>query len=90
MANIFVFFKSLSTAISDSLSILLPVTIFLELMPTLLQTALVTSALSPVRTITRIPALFNFSIETLALSFGGSRKPTNPSNTISFSSDTEK
>lgn len=38
----------------------------------------VTAALSPVKTITLIPELFNFSIASFALSFGGSKNPINP------------
>ncbi|MEI3356590.1 MAG: hypothetical protein V8R81_06135 [Clostridia bacterium] len=45
-----------------------PVTTLLVLIPTLEQIHSVTSALSPVKTTTRIPALFNFSIEDFAVS----------------------
>ena len=59
-ANIFVFFNKRITPMSGSFSIWLPNTIFLEFIPTFSHTHLVTSALSPVRTITLIPALFSF------------------------------
>ena len=90
LANIFVLFKILKTAISCNLSSSLPKTIFFDFIPTLVHIHLVTSALSPVRTITRMPALFSFSIDDLALSFGGSKKPIKPINTIFFSRLTSK
>ena len=89
-ANILVLFKSLFTAWSDSLSRSEPMTIWGDFIPTLSHTHFVTSTLSPVKTITLIPFLFNFSIEDLALSFGGSRNPINPIRTIFFSSSTPK
>ena len=61
-----------------------------EFISTLLHIALVTSALSPVNTITLIPALFNFFIDSFALSFGGSKNPINPNKTMFFSSCTPK
>ena len=85
LANILTLFNIRITAWSDNLSISLPNMIFLELIFTLLQIHRVTSALSPVRTITLIPWLFNFSIAILALSLGGSREPIKPINTIFFS-----
>ena len=39
---------------------------------------LVTYSLSPVKTITLIPALFNLSIAIFALSFGGSKNAIKP------------
>ena len=89
-AKILVFFNNLKTAMSVNLSSLLPNTIFLEFIPTFEQTHRVTSALSPVNTITRIPAWFNFSIDSFADSFGGSKKPINPKRIIFFSSLTSK
>ena len=46
---------------SEILSICEPVTILEDFIPTLSQTHLVTSTLSPVKTMTLIPFLFNFS-----------------------------
>ena len=89
-ANILFLFSNRNNAMSESLSILLPKIISLEFIPTLLQTHLVTSALSPVSTITLIPALFNLFIDSFALYFGGSKNPMNPSNTMFFSSETSK
>ena len=74
-ANILFLFNNLDSATSDNVSILFPVMISFEFIPALLQTHLVTSTLSPVRTITLIPALFNHSISSFALSFIRSRKP---------------
>ena len=75
---------------SESLSIWFPNIIFLDLIPTLSHTDLVTSALSPVNTITRIPAEFIFKIDSFADSLGGSKNPIKPSKTIFFSSFTSK
>ena len=89
-AKILTFFNILITAWSDNLSISFPKIIFLDFKFTLSHTHLVTSALSPVKTITLIPELFSFSIAAFALPFGGSRKPINPSRTIFFSELTLK
>ena len=90
MANTLVLRSSLFTPISDNLSIWLPNTILFALMFTLSHTALVTYSLSPVNTMTLIPCLFRFLMVSLALSFGGSKNPINPNNTMSFSSCTAK
>ena len=55
LAKIFTFFNIRITAKSDNLSISLPKIIRFEFIFTLLHTHFVTSALSPVKTITRIP-----------------------------------
>ena len=77
-AKIFTFFSTLPNALSESFSISLPKTILGELIPTFLHTLLVTSLLSPVKTITLIPASFSFFTDFAALSFGGSKNPINP------------
>ena len=72
-AKMFVSFNRRKTPLSDNLSISDPSIILVELIPTLSQIHLLTSTLSPVKTITRIPDLLRLSIEVLALSFGGSK-----------------
>lgn len=78
LAKIFTFLNKFPSALSEILSTSLPRTIFGELIPTFSHTHLVTSLLSPVKTITLIPAWFNFFIDSLADSFGGSKNPINP------------
>ena len=85
-ANTLVFFKFLLSAASDSFSTLLPSIILSVLIFTFSQIAFVTYSLSPVSTITLIPSLFNLSISSFALSFGGSKNPIKPIKTIFDSS----
>ena len=84
-----VFLKTLKTAASESLSIWLPVIILSELILTLSHILRVTSLLSPVKTITRIPESLSLLTAILALSFGGSKNPIKPSKVRFFSSLTE-
>ena len=84
------FLTSLSTATSDNLSNSLPKIMCLDLIFTLSHIHFVTSALSPVKTITRMPALFILSTACFALSLGGSKKPMKPINIMFFSSFTSK
>ncbi len=58
--------------------------------PTLPQTFTATPSLSPVRTTVRTPCSMRAAMAARALSLGGSKKPTKPMRTMSFSSATLK
>ncbi|CDE10855.1 putative uncharacterized protein [Clostridium sp. CAG:354] len=91
LANTLCFlFNNLITPLSGNLSISLPIIILCVFIPTFLQIQFVTSALSPVKTITLMPASFIRFIAIAADSLGGSKNPINPVRIILDSSLTSK